>query len=375
MSPLSASSWLTAWTFSPFGVVLAIILLVPYVAGLLAARRRGHSWPWWRTASYLVLGVGTLLYVTCGPVGVYRDTFFWMFAAQVAVVGSVTPAGLAIGDPIGLFSAATGRTDTWVHRAVRSPVARFFMFPLVSTALDLGGILAVFYTGYAKAAIDSDLVGALLLLQLLFVGLIFVLPVLADDLLPRWATPPVRTFLAFLDGLVDAIPGVLLMTANSLLVPSFPGFSEHAAHLRDGISASLDQQYAGGALLVVAETIGLPMLGAVFAEWLRADAAEARAADALLDARDAADAAAAAGGITRSGSSRMSGSSSRSGDPGSGPRMPGGAGVDSDAPDLPEPDAAAPPESAPAGAQQPWWLTDPRMADRFGHSRHDPDSP
>ncbi|NNG39490.1 cytochrome c oxidase assembly protein [Flexivirga sp. ID2601S] len=319
-APLQTSSWLTAWRFDAVGVILALALLVPYVVLLARARSRGIHWPWWRAASYIVLGVGSLVYVTCGPVGVYRSTLMWMFAAQVAVVGTVTPVGLAIGDPLRLIEAAAGSRGSLVHRITHSRAARVLTFPAVSCLLDIGGILAVFLTPYGEKAARSTLVGTLLLVQLLVVGLLFVLPTLADDLLPDWATPAVRTFLAFFDGLADAVPGILVMTAHSLLLPGFPGFAASADVVRGGLSHGLDQQYAGGALLVVAETIGIPMLAAVFVEWLRSDRAEAAVTDARLD-------------------------------------------------DLEARRRAQAPDAVGTGPDQPWWLTDPRLADRFG--RHD----
>ena len=330
-APFEVSSWLTAWRFDLVGVVLAFLLLGGYTWMLVAARRRGVQWPWWRVAAYLVLGVGTLLYVTCGAVGVYRETFMWTFAAQVAVIGTVTPMGLALGDPLRLLSAALGPHDTRVERVVHSRPVRMLTFPLVSFLLDIAGIVAIFFTPYGAHAVRSELIGTVLTVQLLIVGLLFVLPTLADDLLPAWATPPVRTFLAFLDGVADAFPGILVMTANTLLMPHFPGFSHAADSLRGGLSHTLDQKYAGGALLAVAESIGVPMLAAVFIEWLRSDAAEARAADAELDRAEAAQTDAERTAPTHS---------------------PAQAGTD------PRPEART---------DQPWWLSDPRLADRFGN--------
>lgn len=328
--PFDVSSWLTAWRFDPVGVLLAALLLGGYCWMLLAAGRRGIRWPKWRIAAYLVLGVGTLLYVTCGVVGVYRGTFLWMFAAQVAVVGTVTPMGLALGDPMRLLSAALGPQDTRVERATRSRIVRALTFPLVSFLLDIAGILAIFFTPYGDHAVRSQWLGTVLILQLLVVGLLFVLPTLADGLLPEWATPPVRTFLAFLDGVADALPGILVMTANSMLLPHFPGFSHAADTLRGGLSHTMDQKYAGGALLAVAESIGVPMLAAVFIEWLRSDAAEARATDAELDRAE----------LERATVNRATSARTDQHDDG--------------------------PATEP-GADQPWWLSDPRLADRFGN--------
>ena len=70
---------------------------------------------------------------------------------------------------------------------------------------------------------------------------------------PGGAAQP--AFAQFFTG--DAIPGVVvLLTVN---------------------------QQAGGALLAVAEGVGIPLIAATLAEWVRADAVEAREVDARLD--------------------------------------------------------------------------------------------
>lgn len=325
MSGFSASSWITAWTLSWFGVLLSAVLLLGYVALLAVARRGGVRWPWWRVASYLLLGVGTLVYVTCGAVGAYRETFFWMFAAQVTTLSAVTPVGLAIGDPVGLLTAVRGR-DTVVHRMLHSGLARVLMFPVLSSVVGVASMILLFYTGYAQAATRSAFVGGLANAQMLVVGGLVVLPLVTDDLLPEWATDGVRTLLAVIDGFFDAIPAILLMTATSLLAPRFPGFASGAAAARNGMDHLLDQQYAGGTLLVIAELVGLPLMGVTFAQWLRSDAQEAHVIDARLDA------------ATQPA------------------RVADQAGAD--APSYEEP-----------ALEEPWWLSDPRLADRYGHRR------
>ncbi|TWP37638.1 cytochrome c oxidase assembly protein [Leekyejoonella antrihumi] len=317
MSRFTASSWATAWTFSPFGVILALLLIGGYAVLWRAARRRGVRWPLWKTLAFLLLGVAPLLYVTCGAIGVYRTTFFWMFGAQIAVLSAVTPTGLALGDPIGLLTHVTG-PDTWVHRALHSRASRVLMFPMVGSLMAVASIMLIFFTGYAQAATRSAPIGVLADLQVLIIGMLVVLPLITEDLLPAWAGPGVRTFLSIIDGLLDAIPGILVMTSFSILAPRFPGFEASAAPLRDGMTHLLDQKYTGGALLAIAEVIGIPLMGAVFVDWMRSDDAEAREADARLDEQATAVA------------SRV-------------------ADHDAD----------------PAPSDQPWWLSDPRMAGRF----------
>lgn len=311
------ASWVTAWTWSWPGILVALLLAVPYLTLIAFAARAGRSWPWWRTAVYLVAGVGTLIYVTCGAIGAYRTTFLWCFGGQVGVISAITPLGLALGDPIGLMRLIRPGSLAFLH----GRAARAAMFPLVASTLSAVSIGVIFFSPYALWAITSGVGELVLTVHLLFVGMLVVLPLLTADLLPAWATAPVKTVFAFVDGLFDAIPGILVMTASSLLAPAFPGF---ASSRHTGFGNLLDQKFTGGALLGVAEAIGVPLLAIVFVQWLRSDAVEAAEIDARLD--------------------RLEQSNTH-------------CITDTDQPAI--------------DRDRPWWLDDPRFADRLGR-RNDP---
>jgi putative copper resistance protein D len=157
------------------------------------------------------------------------------------------------------------------------------MFPLVSSVVAAGSLIVVFFTGYFTASVSHTLVRDVLYMQLLGTGLLVVLPLLGEDMLPQWCTHPVRVLVAFVDGLLDAIPGILVMTAPGLLAPGVAGFTNRTW----GPGASLDQKLGGAIMIAVAEVVGLPLLAAVFVSWVRADDADARRTDAFLDARAA----------------------------------------------------------------------------------------
>jgi len=246
--------------------------------------RQGQDWHWLRSAAFMVLGIGSLVYGTCGALAVYRSTLFWVAAMQAAVLSSVTPMGLALGNPVTLAEKALGRRGVGLlRRCLTGAVPRILMFPLVSSLLAVGSLIVVFFTRYFASSVSSALVREVLYLQILGTGLLVVLPLLGEEMLPRWCTHPVRTLFAFFDGLLDAIPGILIMTAPALLAPSVTGFTSR----RWGPGPALDQKLGGGAMLAVAEVVGLPLLAAIFVSWVRADDADARQADAVLDARDA----------------------------------------------------------------------------------------
>ena len=209
-------SWVTTWVADPLGLLLAVVLTGGYAAGVLAARRRGTSWPWGRTAVYAVLGVGTLVLATCGALAAYRGTLFWVGAAQATVLSAVTPLGLALGDPLGLARAAWPPLGRGVGPGL-TRLGRVAMFPLVSSVVAAGVLVVLFFTPWFASSLTTAWVRELLYVVLLLTGTLVVLPLLSTELLPAWCTHPVRAFLAFVDGLIDAVPGILVMTTPQLL--------------------------------------------------------------------------------------------------------------------------------------------------------------
>lgn len=347
MGTFTPSDLLTAWRAEPEGLVLCALAVLAYGMLLRRAAASGQRPSAWRIGLYAVLGVGTLAYATCGPPEVFRADVFWLAALRVGVLATVTPIGLALGDPVGVLRRLHPDGDSRLLRALHGRVARVLTFPAVSTLLASGTLLVVFLTPVFVRSVTSPVFGVALDLVLLFTGLLFVVPLLADDLLPAWATAPVRTFLAFVDGLLDAVPGIVVMTSTTLLSPTYPGFSSPVS----GLDPLLDQRIGGGTLLAVAESVGLPVIAAVFVEWVRSDERDARASDLLED--EARSSAVPAAGST----------------PPTQPRTaedgPGPSGEDV----RPSPDAAG------SGL---WWEQDPRLAARFhrphpGTEADDPD--
>ena len=275
-------SWVTTWVADPLGLVLAVALTGAYAAGVVAARRGSVAWPWWRTAVYAVLGIGTLVPATCGALAAYRGTLFWVGAAQATVLSAVTPLGLALGDPVGLAHAARPGLGQRAGVGTRR-VARVAMFPLLSSVVAAGALIVLFFTPWFGRSLSVPWVRELAHAVLLVTGTLVVLPLLSRELLPAWCTHPVRSFLAFVDGLIDAVPGILVMTTPRLLTV---GVGAATLSRRTwGPAPMWDQRLGGGVMLAIAEMVGLPLLGAVLVGWMRADDAEARLVDAELDDR------------------------------------------------------------------------------------------
>jgi cytochrome c oxidase assembly factor CtaG len=122
----------------------------------------------------------------------------------------------------------------------------------------------------------------LLELQLVVTGCLFVLPLLGVEALPAWCTQPVRMTFAAIDGLLDAIPGIAVMTSGSLVAGGYYGTVTRTW----GPTRSWDQIIGGGLMLTIAEVVAVPFVAVLYRAWIREDATQAEAVDRALDLED-----------------------------------------------------------------------------------------
>ncbi len=248
----------------PLGAVIAVAVGTAYGLLVRTRRRRGSPWPRWRTGMYAV-GVGALLLAS----GLPRPRAagrLWVDALALGLVLAVAPMFLALGDPLRLYESARGRPLRWT----RSRPARLVLFPVVGSFVSAAVVLWCLAGGWWDASLTSPVARAGLEVVLLGVGLLVCLPLLTDELLPTWCGHGLRVLLAAVDGLVDAVPGLVLMTWMTVFAT---GYARH------------EQQLAGGVFLAVAESVAIPMLVAVVAEWVRDEDRVAARVDAELDAQ------------------------------------------------------------------------------------------
>jgi cytochrome c oxidase assembly factor CtaG len=280
LAPLTLGRFLGTWRIDPWATVVILGLLAGYAVGIRNARRRGNLWPLRRTAGFVVLGLGTLAVSTMSSLPVYSRVLMWPAALQVTLLLTVVPVGLGLGDPLGLVTASLSPAgaERW-QRGLRHPVVRVLTFPAVAPLLAVATQFLVFFTGYLGAAQRSTTVMNLLELQLVATGCLFALPLLGVEVLPAWCTQPVRMALAGIDGLLDAIPSIAVMTSGSLLAAGYYGTVTRTW----GPSRSWDQTIGGGLMLTIAEVVAVPFIAIIYRAWIREDAGHAAELDRQLD--------------------------------------------------------------------------------------------
>jgi putative copper resistance protein D len=276
---LTVGRLLSSWQPDVPALLLVLLLGVLYGWGVLRLRRRGERWPVSCIAAFAVLGLGTLVVAAMSALAVYDHVLFWPAAVQNILLDLVAPLGLALGDPLRLaVRALPERSAGRIQRAMTGRLVRLLTFPLVSTALVLATELTVYFTPYFETALRDGWLHQLMYLHLLLAGCLFVVPVLTrEEALPAWCTHPVRAALVFLDGIVDAVPGIVVMTHGTLIAGAW--YLHHAPPWSPDVHH--DQQLGGGAMVGIAELVALPFLLAILAQWARTE----RATTAALDRR------------------------------------------------------------------------------------------
>jgi cytochrome c oxidase assembly factor CtaG len=283
LPPLTPKTFVTTWHFDPWATLVVLGLLVAYLYGVRAAGRRDVAWPKARTTWFACLGLGTIVVATMSSMSVYSQVLLWPMALQITLLLTIVPVGLGLGDPLGLVTASLSASgaDRW-HHGLGNPVLRFFTFPAVAPLLAVATQFVVFFTGYIPAALHHSWVMQLLQLQLVVTGALFVVPLLNVEILPAWCTQPVRMMFAGVDGLLDAIPGIAVMTSGALVAHGYYATVSPSW----GPTPSWDQIIAGGLMLTIAEVVAIPFVAILYRAWIREDATHAQEVDRALDLAD-----------------------------------------------------------------------------------------
>lgn len=283
LPPLTVGRFVGTWHLDVIDSVVLAAVLAGYLVALRSARRQGVRWPAYRIVAFVVLGIGTAVIATMSSVESYAKVLFWPAALQVTLLLAVMPVGIGMGDPVGLIRQAlpAAMSQRW-HELLTSRPVRVLTFPVVAPLLAVATQFVVFFTGYLGAAQRSGTVMHLLELQLAVTGCLFALPLLGVELLPAWCTQPVRMAIAAIDGLLDAAPGIAVMTSGGLVAAGYYGTVRRSW----GPSQSWDQIIGGGLMFTIAEVIAVPFIAILFRAWVHEDADVAAAADRRLDAAE-----------------------------------------------------------------------------------------
>jgi putative membrane protein len=242
-------------------------------------RRRGGSWPLRSTLLFALLGLGSYLVVTCSVLGVYSGALRWAFTARIALLLVAVPPAIAAGRPLALLRASLGEVGRdRLERILRSRPVRITGNAIFG-ALFSAALFTLFLTPIAGVARGSAVIGGALTVLVPIVGLLMVIPI-AEDTANRSSVFLIAEFLlAFVELLIDAIPGIVLRLSPAVL--------DRGPHVVMALSwwpsPLRDQQLAGDLLWGIAEIADLPIIVLLLVRWARSDRRETKRFDELTD--------------------------------------------------------------------------------------------
>lgn len=259
---------------------MLIVAAALYLGGVWVLRRRGHRWPLRLTLLYLLVGLGSYAWVSFGFLGAWSVEIRWAFTTRIALLLFVVPVLITLGRPVSLARAVlSARPRARMNAVLRSWMAKFFgnaiMAP-VFTCL----VFAVFFTPFSAVLRMSPVAEAGTSVLVPVLGLFMVLPMAAHTVLRTGLFIVAEFLFAFVELLLDAIPGILLRLNGTVLdgvtqmTPGMPGWFPNPLH---------DQHLSGDFLWFIAEVVDVPILVILLMRWIRLDRRESRSMDELSD--------------------------------------------------------------------------------------------
>jgi cytochrome c oxidase assembly factor CtaG len=251
-----------------------------YAIGIRFARRAGVRWPMLPTLGFYLLGLGAYAWVSFGFLGAYSTELRWAFTTRIALLLFAVPGMLALGRPIELARVAlSGAPLLVVDRILNSWPIKLLGNAVFAPLLALAAFM-VFLTPFAYVLRASQTAEAMITVLVPIAGLLMVLPIMGNSVVRTSLFITAEFLLAFVELVMDAIPGILLRLNDSVLDGArtltgvLPGWFPSALH---------DQHLSGDFLWFIAEIADVPVLIILFVRWIRTDKREAKAMDDLSD--------------------------------------------------------------------------------------------
>jgi cytochrome c oxidase assembly factor CtaG len=257
---------------------MIVVAAVVYGRWIVTAHRRGHHWSAVRTLGF-VAALVLFAILQFGIVGVYDQQLRWAFTLRLALLLFAVPAFAALGAPVALLRLGAGpATVQRVDRLMRSRAVRVLGNAIVSPIVALA-LFAVLLTPMSASIRASSVWAVAITVLVPMLGFALIAPLSEPAVLRSSTFVTAEFLLAFVELILDAIPGIVLRITNGVL----DGATARAGGPSWFPTALRDQHLAGDLLWFIAEVADIPVLIALFIRWQRTDRHEARAVDDLTD--------------------------------------------------------------------------------------------
>lgn len=272
----------------PLPFVIGVWGMGLYLVGVAILRRRGDTWSWGRTFSFVVVGMGSFLFATLSGLGLYDTTLLSVHMVQHMILSMVVPLAMALGAPVTLaLRTLPARPRKWLLVVIHSRVAKVLSFPPLAFLLYVTGPWLLYFTSWYDASLASTYVHEMMHIHLVLVGTLFFWPLMGVDPVPGRVRYPFRVILIVMTLPFHAFLGITIMDQTTLIG------EEHYLALREGpMGAWLpdpydDQHVAGGILWASGDLIGVMFFAVLFVQWVKSSMKEAEREDRRLDRLEA----------------------------------------------------------------------------------------
>ncbi|TFD83374.1 copper transporter [Cryobacterium fucosi] len=282
---LTFGRYFTEWKFDLAWVLFCAFGIFFYLAGVARLRRRGDTWPLYRTVLW-VIGMLILFYITNGGANLYASYLFSSHMLMHMALTMLVPVFLVPGAPVTLAARAIRKRQDdsrgpreWILLAVHSRYAGILANPLVAAGLWAGSLWVFYYSSLFSWATTDHIGHEWMVVHFLITGYLFVQSLIGIDPVPYRLPYAGRLLLLLGTMAFHAFFGVTMMTGTGLLLADWYG-----AMGRDwGLSGIADQQMGGGIAWSVGEIPTIALAIAVAIQWSRSDEKESRRTDRNAD--------------------------------------------------------------------------------------------
>lgn len=218
-----------------------LIITFAYAVGVLAARRRGRSWPAGRAVCWYAGSAA----VAVGLLGPPTGPGFVAHTSGHVLVGMVAPLLLVLGAPGTLvLRALPVRYARRLPRVLTTPAVRTLTHPVTAAVLDGGGLWLLYTTGLYQAMMHRADVHLLVEAHMLVAGYLLAMAVVGVDPMPH---RPGRT--------VRAIALLAFLAAHAILAKYLYGHPPDGVPDADGRAGAVLMYYGGDLVHAVLVTI------------------------------------------------------------------------------------------------------------------------
>lgn len=270
--PFTLRNALTHWSFSPFPILMAVLLVLIaawYLRADWALAARGRRWRRGRTAAFIT-GLVAIAVALQSSLATYVNWYFEAHVIQHLVLMVVAPTLLALGAPSTLFLQTASRRakERWL-RVLRSTPFAVLTNPVTVWFLYFGVMFVFFLTSLINYAMQHPALMDALNISFLLGGCLFWWPMVGLDPVIHWKlSHGSRMLILLLGSGLEAFLGVAIL---------------NAAH-PEASMYTLTSSHAGGALLWISvELVNIGAFIPIFLQWVHSEDRLAARVDARAE--------------------------------------------------------------------------------------------